>query len=323
MSRPGTQPRRHVPLPDFAAIDRLADAGWPVVLDPDSWLGHETPAPFRTVSGDSVRRIVPQPAIDAHFAARLPGNGADRERIIDDLLDADVNCIAHGLSALLSMTGDDAMRLVPDAIRDVIGDHEVHFDHIGIEIFGKLEWYIELFERVYAPLDINVVHEHIFPSMQVRDALQYDRNLGDVRIGRIFFAYGDNRVNLEIFEAEQYWQFIALRQATLYAHLANSAQRAQAISSLSVSAGVMLEPVGHVAFRVADAAIVNGIQEVLLREHRSGGAHWMRPYTDKVVFNPADESHNSKFVVATLLQSGLAVDSNIIEIISYDRQPAL
>ena len=56
----------------------------------------------------------------------------------------------------------------PDAIRDVIGEHEVHFDHIGIEIFGKLEWYIELFERVYAPLDINVVHEHIFPSMQVQ-----------------------------------------------------------------------------------------------------------------------------------------------------------
>ena len=323
MNRRDTQPCAEAPLPDFAAVDRFGDAAWSLILNPESWLGHETPALFLTASGDDVRRVVPESEIAAHFAARVPANEANREQIIGILLDADVKCIAHGLSALLSMTSDDAMRLIPDAIRDVIDGHRVHFDHIGIEIFGELEWYIELFDRVYAALDINVVHEHICPSLQVRAALQYDENLGDVRFGRIFFAHDDNRVNLEIFEVEQHWQFIALRQATLYAHLPNCEPRAHAVSNLSDSATVMFEPVGHVAFRVADTATVNGIQQVLLRESRAAGARRMRPYTDKVVFHPADESHNSKFVVATPLPSGLSVDSNIIEIISYDQEPAV
>jgi hypothetical protein len=167
-------------------------------------------------------------------------------------------------------------------------------------------------------MGINVVKDRIFPSVQVRRALAYDPDLADVRIARIFFAHGDNEVNLEVFEATQSWKYIALRQAALYAHLLDPPGRAQAYARLTEAGCAALEPVGHVAFRVSDARIVEDIQAVLLQERSRATTATMRPYVENVFFNPSDGSTNTKFVVATPLPSGEYLDSQIIEVVSYD-----
>jgi hypothetical protein len=290
---------------------------WPVLLCPQTWLGHSTPPEFLGVSADDVHGVAPPTAIDACFSERGIIDEADRETLIRCLLNADVACIAHALSALLSMSNQDVEQLVPTSIRAVIGDGGVVFDHIGVEVFGKLEWYIDLFDRIYAPLGINVVHEHIFPSVQVRRALEYDTQLGDVRIGRIYFAHGEHKANLEVFEATQCWKYIALRQAALFAHLAEPDGRADAFAHVAARAGALPEPVGHVAFRVPCAQTVEAIQSVLLNAARHGSAMAMRPYVNQVFFNPADGSTNTKFVMATTLPSGRTLDSQIVEVVSY------
>jgi hypothetical protein len=290
---------------------------WPMLLNPTTWLGHVTPDEFLGVSGRDVFGVVPQNEVDTCFTQRRVDAGNEPRSSITTLLDADVQCITHALSALLSMSCDDANRLMPPPIRGVVGSQNVVFDHIGIEVFGKLEWYIELFDRAYAPLGINVVHEHIFPSVQVRRALEYDPELGEVRIGRIYFAHGNTQVNLEVFEATQRWHYIALRQACLYAHLSMPPGRAHAFHAIVESAESMPEPVGHVAFRVESAQTVRDIQDVLLRESRIGGAATMRPYSKRVFFNPSDGSTNTKFVVSTQLPDGRRLDSQIVEIVSY------
>jgi hypothetical protein len=313
----------HEPQPRSARTARVPEAArleisdWRILLCPQSWLGHSTPPEFLGVSGQDVLSVASQFAIDACFADRGTVDADDPKALIRCLLDADVECISHALSALLSMSNQDVEQLVPNGIRSVIGDDGVEFDHIGIEVFGKLEWYIELFDRAYAPLGINVVHEHIFPSVQVRRALEYDEHLGDVRIGRIYFAHGEQQVNLEVFEATQCWQYIAQRQASLYAHLTEPAARGTAFAKLNGNSSAALEPVGHVAFRVSCAEIVESIQSVLLQESRQPDTT-MRPYVQHVFFNPADGSTNTKFVTATTLPSGARLDSQIVEIVSYE-----
>lgn len=306
---------RRVTIPDLPEISELSADDWTLLLSPTQWLGHATPEEFLGISGNDVLDIVPAAEVDACFAEHQIRRSGDA-RVRQCLLDADVRCIAHALSALLSLSTDATRELIPEQILTVIGDQPVEFDHIGVEIFGKLEWYIELFDRAYAPLGINVVHEHIFPSVQVRRALAYDESLKDVRIGRIYFAHGDNEVNLEVFEATQSWRYIALRQAALYAHLRKDAKLDGAFSRLLHNADVELEPVGHVAFRVPCAETVEAIQSVLLREQESSDSA-MRPYVQQVFFNPSDGSTNTKFVVSTELASRLSVDSQIIEIVSY------
>ncbi|MGD8324555.1 MAG: hypothetical protein PVF50_09320 [Gammaproteobacteria bacterium] len=308
------QPR--IALPELAEIRALSVHDWVALLSPHAWLGHTTPEEFIGISGNDILGIVPETEIDACFAERCVRSSGDA-LVRKCLLDADVRCIAHALSALLSLSTQATSELIPAQIRDVIGPNQVQFDHIGVEVFGRLEWYIELFDQAYAPLGINVVHEHIFPSVQVRRALAYDEELKDVRIGRIYFSHGDVEVNLEVFEATQSWKFIALRQAALYAHLRERRQLDGAFAQLLRIAGVAAEPVGHVAFRVASAATVEAIQNVLLKEQNAADPV-MRPYVQQVFFNPSDSSTNTKFVVATDLGGGLSVDSQIIEIVSYE-----
>jgi len=303
-------------LPNLSAVADLTVHDWASLMSPEGWLGHETPEEFCGISGDDVPQVVPEREIDAYFALRGLRAGEDAT-IRACLLDADVRCMAHSLSALLSISEDRTRELVPEQVREVIGAQNVQFDHIGVEVFGRLEWYIELFDQAYAPLGINVVNEHIFPSVQVRKALEYDPELQDVRIGRIFFAHGDIEVNLEVFEATQSWQFIALRQAALYAHLRRNANRHALFRNLRSCAGSAIEPVGHVAFRVPCAATVEAIQNVLLHEQVKRAAV-MRPYVQQVFFNPSDGSTNTKFVVATDIGCGVRLDSSIIEIISYE-----
>jgi len=303
---------------DGGALAALSFAEWRVLLDPETWLKHTTPREFLDVSGDDVVSVATQAELDNSFADRLVADSADAESLVACLLDADVRSVAHALSALLSMTDDDAKDLMPELIRNVVGDETVVFDHIGIEVFGRLEWYIELFDRAYSPLGINVVGEHIFPSVQVRRALTYDEELRDVRIGRVFFAHGEHKVNLEVFEAIQSWRFIALRQASLYGHLDAPETRADAVARLEATRCPMLEPVGHVAFRVASASTVEAIQNELVRESAKGDARTMRPYSRQVFYNPADGSTNTKFVTTACLPSGRRIDSQIVEIVSYD-----
>jgi len=305
-------------FPDIRAIDPSFEVDWETLLNPNFWLGHSTLPAFVGVSAADVRNIASEKELQACFAAHQVNDDKNRERIIGQLLDADVNCISHALSALLSLTNKDARRLIPKEIQHVVGEEDIEFDHIGIEIFGKLEWYIELFKQIFAPLEINVVGEHIFPSVQVKSALQYDQKLGDVRIGRIFFSHGKKKVNLEVFEVSQAWQYIALRQAALYAHLREPATRSKRFSALACQFGVVLEPVGHVAYRVPYAETVESIQSVLLKESSKDSAGLMHPYVEQVIYNPSDNSTNTKFVVSTALPTGERINSQLVEVISYD-----
>ena len=303
--------------PDIGAIEPWPELDWEALLNPQLWLGHVTPPEFLGVSADEVREVAGEQELEECFRARLVSEHEKSEAIIRCLLGADVTCMSHALSALLSMSNEDAKNLMPGKIRRVIGDTDLEFDHIGVEIFGKLEWYIELFDRAFAPLGINVVGEHVFPSVQVKRALQYDPALGDVRIGRIFFEHDESRVNLEVFEATQSWEHIALRQAALYAHLGSPQSRGQSFTRLA-SKTIIPEPVGHVAYRVPSASTVESIQSILMCQNDSTGSATIRPYVDQVFFNPADNSANTKFVVSTQLPSGREIDSQIIEVISYD-----
>lgn len=308
--------RRHSGFDD-SLIQRLSGFCWQPLLCPQTWLGHTTPDEFLGVSVSDLLGFVPRSDLEDFLSTRGTATMDDAALQQSDLLRIDIACFSHALSALLSMSCDDAHRLMPVPIAEVLGNEGVAFDHIGIEIFGKLEWYSELFDRAYAPLGINMVREHIFPSVQVRKALEYDPHLGDVRIGRVYFEHGEVQVNLEVFEPAQNWRYIALRQALLFAHLEQPAARLDAVDALLQVVPSAPEPVGHVAYRVDSANTVHEIQRLLLEESSKGSAARMRPYSRQVFFNPSDGSTNTKFVVSTPLANGMAINSQIVEIVSY------
>ena len=266
-----------------------------VDLAPDGWLGHQTLERFRQLAGAAIEIAEDE---QAHFFGRRGVRAApscdDARRLMRELVALDLCGIAHASSFLLSDGAEQTVRdLLPRALAPAFESDLPQLDHVGLEIFGQLEWYLAVLEAWADAGALKLRGYRIFPSVQVRRVLAYDPQLAGVRIARVYLEGRGRTVNLEIFEVTQHWSYTASRQQATFG--AGSARD-----------GDPLVPVGHLALAVRSRktmeALHCGIQEACRREILS------TPYGDEISFNPGDASINTKF---------RARGGPIIEIVSY------
>lgn len=266
-----------------------------VDLAPDGWLGHQTQERFLLLAGDSVQIGEDE---QAHFFARrgLPAASSSEGAcsLPRALVDLDLRAIAHASSFLLSDAAEQTARaLLPRALALAVESDEPQLDHLGLEVFGQLEWYLGVLAAWADAGALKLRGYRIFPSVQVRKLLAYDPQLADVRIARVYLEGVARTVNLEIFEATQHWLYTAARQRATFG--AGSGRDAD-----------LPVPVGHLALAVGNwktvEAVHGGLAEACRRETLT------TPYGDEISFNPGDASINTKF---------RARGGPIIELVSY------
>ena len=266
-----------------------------VDLEPDGWLGHPTSERFRRLAGASVEIGESE---QARFFARRGLRGAsaqgDARRLARELVDLDLRAVAHASSFLLSGGAEQTARaLLPQALIPALESDLPQLDHLGLEVFGQLEWYLGVLAAWADTGALKLRGYRIFPSVQVRKVLAYDPQLADVRIARVYFEGETRTLNLEIFEATQHWLHTAARQRATFG--AGSGR----------DEGPLV-PVGHLALAVESwktvEAVHCGLAEACLREEIT------TPYGEEISFNPGDASINTKFRVR---------GGPIIELVSY------
>jgi hypothetical protein len=266
-----------------------------VDLMPEGWLGHRTLERFVRLAGACAEIGADQ---QARFFARrglpIAASNAGSCRLARTLVDVDLRAIAHASSFLLSEGAEETARaLLPPELKPAVEADEPQLDHLGLEVFGQLEWYLEALAGWAEAGALKLRGYRIFPSVQVRRVLAYDPRLADVRIARVYLEGASRTLNLEIFEASQHWLYTAARHRATFA-------------PESGDEGGPPVPVGHLALAVESwktvEAVHCGLAEACLRETLS------TPYGDEISFNPGDASINTKF---------RARGGPIIELVSY------
>ena len=264
-------------------------------LEPDGWLGHQTAERFLRLAGSPVETGEDE---QARFFARRGLRGAatkgDASRLARELVGLDLRAIAHASSFLLSDGAEQTARaLLPQTLAPAFASDLPRLDHLGLEVFGQLEWYLSVLAAWADTGALKLRGYRIFPSVQVRKVLAYDPQLADVRIARVYIEGAARTLNLEIFEVTQHWLHTVARQRATFG--AGSAR----------DDGPRV-PVGHLALAVESWKTVEevhcGLAEACLREEIT------TPYGVEISFNPGDASINTKF---------RAWGGPIIELVSY------
>lgn len=289
-----------------------------VLLDPDGWLitymKPDTIALYEELSS----------TINGHpleWSPRRCRNSSRSDALQDCLLSLDLRCLCHALDSLRSLTGFEVRRVIPLLVRDALPKGTFDIDHIGVEVFGRLDWYLEALRPHYRQLGFEYLREHIFPSVQVRKALSDDPKLGDVRIARVFLQMHNRVVNLEIFEVEQAWQYTAWRQFHLFSHLARPGMRLN-VWTRHKNRVELPCPVGHIAVRVQGWQTVADLHRKLARVAAQPRSPIVL-YSDSLDFNPGDMSANTKLISPALAGDGTLLRNRIMEVLSYgDRRAA-
>ena len=239
-----------------------------VDLTPDGWLGHQTQARFLRLALAGLEVGEDQQA--SFFARRaLPIASASTSsfRLAGALVDLDLRAIAHAASFLLCEDAERTARaLLPAALAPAVESDEPALDHLGLEVFGQLEWYLGVLAAWADAGALKLRGYRIFPSVQVRRVLAYDPKLADVRIARVYLEGPARTLNLEIFEATQHWLYTAARHRATFG--ADHEMDGPPV------------PVGHLALAVESwktvEAVHCGLAEACLRETLT------TPYGDEI-----------------------------------------
>jgi hypothetical protein len=282
-------------------------------IEPDGWLGCRTLDRFISLAAAPV--ALAEGEADRFFAGRGLSSEGDERDLARELVALDLRAIAHGSSLLLSEHVEQlALQLLPNPARVAVLDDPPQLDHIGLEVFGRLEWYVEVLVAWARRGVLRLSGYRIFPSVQVRKALAYDPQLGEVRIARFYLEGRERTVNLELFEVTQHWRYTVARQLGLFAGMPREGVD-RLVGELERSVALPLEPVGHVALEVGHWQTVEAVHRILA-DPRSHDAT-TRLYDEAVSYNPGDQSVNTKFVTQSGIMAGKPVFGRIVELISY------
>lgn len=235
----------------------------------------------------------------------------------------DLAHLAQGLTIVFDSDHDAILAsMMPWHLYDIIQDVKPVIDHVGRELFGPLDFYLELLDRYAAAVGLvhvalppgpNVTEkgDAVFQSVQVVEALrQFDPDLEGVTIGKICFSAVDEPQTtgcLELFQP-------ALRDGLAPQCHRHTVERMHNLHSDKATEGPVTDlslqpPVCHLSIEAADVATVFELHEVAQRD-TSG---MLMPYVDRVVENTGDGSTNTKISIRSRPDS--PVYNKIIEIV--------
>jgi len=232
----------------------------------------------------------------------LEDRGAGAPSLIDDLVRIDLTNLAQAFTILFEFDhGLVLRRMMPEHLYTVIRNVSSYIDHVGREIVGPLDFYLQLLADI-AP-DCGLSHHRldsgrgvtadgnaVFPSVQVVEALRVvDPDVAGVTIGKTVFTdekgVAGQRGCVELFQP-------ALRDGSAAQSYKMSLERLANLRADAGTAGTRA-PICHISVRAADVATVHDLHRVA-REDESG---LVRLYLDDVVENAGDNSTITKILI--------------------------
>ncbi|MCP5003214.1 MAG: hypothetical protein GY941_04565 [Planctomycetes bacterium] len=325
----------------------------------DAYSGHsvKTTIPKRTGSTDMVEWLDVnvdarfQPLINYDFQHRadyhlnvipyLKDRGIVGENKVEMFVKVDLYNLAHALTIIFEMDQNIILQnIMPLHLFQVIQDVESEIDHVGRELFGPLDFYLDILREQAERLKLNHIvlpegknvseyGDIVFQSVQVVKALRHtDKQLKGVTIAKIYLKDNKNPSTkgcLELFQVAlrdrsfpQNYRFTLARLANLYANVNN--WRIYKIIGRDINKGYITEdgkiplvtPVCHISIRARDVKTVHDVHKAAM-DDKTG---MIMLYLDRVSTNPGDGSVNTKIAIRSDLD--IPLYNKIIEVAHFD-----
>ncbi len=259
---------------------------------------------------------------------------------VEMFVKVDLYNLAHALTILFARDQSIILQqIMPPHLFRVLQDVESEIDHVGRELFGPLDFYLDILREQAERLKLNHivlpegknVSEHgdiVFQSVQVVQALQhFDKHLKGVTIAKSYFKDKQEGSTgcFELFQVAlrdnsfpQDYRFTLARMANLYAN-ANSKGIYKKIED-DINKDCIFEdgnipvftPVCHISIRANDVQTVHDFHKTA-KDDKTG---MIILYLDKVSTNPGDGSINTKIAIGSDL--GIPLYNKIIEVAYFD-----
>ncbi len=271
----------------------------------------------------------------------LKGRGIDAQNKIEMFVKVDLYNLAHALTIIFEMDRNIILQqIMPLHLFQVIQDVESEIDHVGRELFGPLDFYLDILREQAESLKLNHIilpegnnvsenGDIVFQSVQVVQALrQTDNHLKGVTIAKIYLKdiqSPSTKGCLELFQvalrdcsSPQNYRFTLARLANLYANENNG--RIYKMIDRDINKGYITEdgkiplvtPVCHISIRARDVQTVYDVHKAA-KDDKTG---MIMLYLDKVSTNPGDGSVNTKIAIRSDL--GTPLYNKIIEVAHFD-----
>ena len=184
----------------------------------------------------------------------------------------------------------------------MVNELNLHIDHVGIELYGPLSFYLPILKWISPDLGIEYLKQITFPSTQVVQVLKkYDPKLESVTIARVYFRKNDKTRCLELFQtapqdetSPQPISETKLRRSLLTAKQSNSPQM----------------PIDHISVQLETVEAVNRTHSQI---HKLS-SETLQPYHYKISYNPADGSTQTKVLLRDSKEEHF---NKIIEFVHY------
>jgi hypothetical protein len=253
----------------------------------------------------------------------LRARGVADDLMIEQFVRLDLEHLAHALTVVFSSDHEVVLKsIMPDHLYLVINEVNPIIDHVGRELFGPIDFYLEVLHDLaprlgldHQPLPpgdkITSNGDAVFQSVQVVEALrQFDPDLEGVTIAKIFFAERDRPSAtgcLELFQP-------ALRDGSAPQCHRHTVERLANLHSDTSEGGATLSmqpPICHISIEAPDVDTVHAIHDVA----KTDTSGMLMPYVDRVVENRGDHSTNTKLSVKSHPDSPLF--NKIIEVVYH------
>ncbi|MDR4508195.1 MAG: acyl--CoA ligase [Candidatus Brocadiaceae bacterium] len=267
----------------------------------------------------------------------LKNRGIEDDAGINKFVMFDLNTLAHALTIIFESDKNIVLQsILPSNLFRILENLDLKIDHVGRELFGPLEFYLNILreqsdklelEHIALPEGENVTEygDIIFQSVQVVEALRhFDQHLKGVTIGKIYFKNNQDQKStgcLELFQvaprdgsSPQNYRYTLARLANLYAN-PNRGQTDKMFNR-SINKGYITDdgkiplvtPICHISIKVNELQTVYDFHNAA-KNDKSG---MIILYLDKVSSNPGDGSINTKIAIRT--NSEIPLYNIIIEV---------
>ncbi len=233
------------------------------------------------------------------FVSYFKARGVLVESKMHGYIQTDLSNLVRDLNLLFKENHDDIINVYLGSHVTVLGSSKRHMDHIGRELFGPIQIYLNWLTELAPKLGLKYLRHQVFPSTQVVKVLQsQDPNVRGVTIGRIYFsALGHSQIGaLELFQ-------VALLNGDHPQDIRHTFERVYSSGDSKVV------PIEHVSIELNSIEAVNGVQKHLSERAQQDAS--LKLYQESVSYNPGDGSTNTKFIIEG------AGKKKIVELVHY------
>lgn len=226
----------------------------------------------------------------------------EEEAAVEAYFRRDLQHIAEALSILFEQNVTEILHKTFGRHSSLIEGHSVKIDHVGIELYGPIAFYLPIIREIACEMDLVYASDLLFPSTQVVKVLQKDDpDVRGVTIGRVYLQSESKARCIELFQA-------SLMDGQHPQRIAATERRLALLTATEGSSN--LSPIDHISIELSSVEEVEQVHHKIYQL----ACETLHPYQKDVSYNAGDGSTQTKVLIRTSSDTPF---NRVVEFVHY------